>query len=246
VSFDLTLELVSKRYLRDRASIVQALDEVSLNVPPAQVVAITGPSGSGKSTLLHVVGGMDRPDAGTIRVGIQDVTSLSRKQLAAYRRTIGFVFQRFHLLPVLTALENVATPLMPLHTTFDKFSRAGELLAALGLGGKEEAIPSELSGGEQQRVAIARALINDPGLVLADEPTGNLDSETSVQIMQLLLDLRQQRGMTIMIATHDPMIATRCDRIVSLSDGRVTDEIIVQSFEAEEVLKRIAGPGPGS
>jgi putative ABC transport system ATP-binding protein len=246
VSFDLALEMVSKRYLRDGASIVQALDEVSLEVPAAQVVAITGPSGSGKSTLLHVVGGMDQPDAGTIRVGIQDVTSLSRKQLAAYRRTIGFVFQRFHLLPVLTALENVAAPVMPLRTTFDKFSRAGELLTALGLGGKEQAIPSELSGGEQQRVAIARALVNDPGLVLADEPTGNLDSETSVQIMQLLLDLRQQQGMTIMIATHDPMIATRCDRIVSLSDGRVTDEIIVPSFEAEEVLKRIAGPGPGS
>lgn len=246
MSFDLALEMVSKRYLRDGASIVQALDEVSLEVAAAQVVAITGPSGSGKSTLLHVVGGMDEPDAGRIRVGIQDVTSLSRKQLAAYRRTIGFVFQRFHLLPVLTALENVAAPVMPLRTTFDKFSRAGELLTALGLGGKEQAIPSELSGGEQQRVAIARALINDPGLVLADEPTGNLDSETSVQIMQLLLDLRQQRGMTIMIATHDPMIATRCDRIVSLSDGRVTDEIIVQSFEAEEVLRRIAGPGPGS
>lgn len=246
MSFDLTLEMVSKRYLRDGATIVQALDEVSLEVPAAEVIAITGPSGSGKSTLLHVVGGMDKPDAGTIRVGIQDVTSLSRKQLAAYRRTIGFVFQRFHLLPVLTALENVAAPLMPLRTTFDKFSRAGELLTALGLGGKEQAIPSELSGGEQQRVAIARALINDPGLVLADEPTGNLDSETSVQIMQLLLDLRQQQGMTIMIATHDPMIATRCDRIVSLSDGRVTDEIIVQSFEAEEVLRRIAGPGPGS
>jgi putative ABC transport system ATP-binding protein len=246
MSFDLTLEKVSKRYLRDGASIVLALDDVSLEVPAAQVVAITGPSGSGKSTLLHVVGGMDRLDSGTIRVGTQEVTSLSRKQLAAYRRTIGFVFQRFHLLPVLTALENVAAPVMPLRTDFDKFSRAGELLAALGLAGKERSIPSELSGGEQQRVAIARALINDPGLVLADEPTGNLDSETSVQIMQLLLDLRQQRGMTIVIATHDPMIATRCDRIVSLSDGRVTDEIIVASFEAEEVLKRIAGPGPGS
>lgn len=246
MGFDLSLDSISKRYLRDGASTVVALDQVSLEVPAAQVVAITGPSGSGKSTLLHVIGGMDRVDAGAIRVGAHDVTSLSRKQLAVYRRTIGFVFQRFHLLPVLSALDNVAAPVMPLRTTFDKFLRARELLAAVGLEGREGATPSELSGGEQQRVAISRALINDPGLVLADEPTGNLDSETSIQIMQLLLDLRRQRGMTVLIATHDPMIATRCDRIISLLDGRVTDEITVPSFEAEEVLKRIAGPGPGS
>jgi putative ABC transport system ATP-binding protein len=154
------------------------IDDVTLSVDPGQVVAVTGPSGSGKSTLLHVIGAMDLADAGTIRVGDREVTALFRRERAALRRTIGFVFQRFHPLPALTVGDNVAAPLIPVRSSFDPNERARGLLAAVGLADRAAALPSTLSGGEQQRVAIARALINDPGLVLADEPTGNLDSVT--------------------------------------------------------------------
>src|SRR6266508_4023712 len=182
---------LAKRYSSGGAS-VTALDGVDLVVAAGALVAIAGPSGSGKSTLLHMIGAMDRPDAGSVRVGEWEVTSLSRQEQVNYRRRIGFVFQRFHLLPALTAVDNVAAPLLPYRTDFDKHERARELLAAVGLGGRESALPSELSGGEQQRVAIARALINKPILLLADEPTGNLDSRTGAGIMELLLDLRAQ------------------------------------------------------
>ncbi len=175
---------------------------MSLSVPSGTIVGVTGPSGSGKSTLLHVVGAMDVPDSGRIVVGKAEVTAFERRSQAEYRRTIGFVFQRFHLLPALSVLDNVAAPLLPFKTSFDKSERAAELLAAVGLGGREDALPSQLSGGQQQRVAIARALVNDPGLLLADEPTGNLDSTTGTEIMELLLDLRRTRGMTVLVATH--------------------------------------------
>jgi putative ABC transport system ATP-binding protein len=229
-----------KRYSSGGAK-VTALDGVDLAVGAGALVAVVGPSGSGKSTLLHVVGAMDRADAGTVTVGEWKVTSLSREEQVAYRRRIGFVFQRFHLLPALTALDNVAAPLLPYRTQFDKHERARELLAAVGLGGREDALPWELSGGEQQRVAIARALVNEPVLLMADEPTGNLDSQTGTEILQLLLELRARHGMTVIVATHDAVIASRCERIVRLLDGRVLDEVEVEPAGApEEVLARIS------
>ena len=213
---------VAKRYSVGGAE-VTALGGVSLSIEQGALVAIVGPSGSGKSTLLHLIGAMDSPDEGTIRVGNTDLTALSRQEQVSYRRRVGFVFQRFHLLPALTAVDNVAAPLLPYRTSFDKHERARELLAAVGLAGRERSLPSELSGGQQQRVAIARALVNDPFMLLADEPTGNLDSKTGEELMQLLLQLRAQRGTTVVIATHDAAIAGRCDRIVHLHDGSVVD-----------------------
>ncbi len=243
------LDSVTKRYPAN-GSVSVAVDRVSLAIPPGQAVAVMGPSGSGKSTLLHLLGAMERADEGTVRVGGQEITRLSRRAQATYRRSIGFVFQRFHLLPVLTALDNVAAPVLPYRTPFDKFARAHTLLRAVGLGGKEASLPSRLSGGEQQRVAIARALINAPGLLLADEPTGNLDSETSTEIMQLLLDLQAERQMTIVVATHDPMVATRCQRIIRLQDGRVTEDFPLVGSEggedSEDAFHRITGLGPGA
>jgi putative ABC transport system ATP-binding protein len=174
------VESLCKRYQTGPTTIT-ALDGVSFSIEAGGMVAITGPSGSGKSTLLHLLGAMDVADSGAVRVGDVEVTALSRREQVHYRRRIGFVFQRFYLLPALTALDNVAAPLLPYRTDFDKHGRARELLRAVGLAGREDSLPSELSGGEQQRVAIARALINDPILLLADEPTGNLDSETGVR-----------------------------------------------------------------
>lgn len=233
------LERVCKRYTAGTACIT-ALDGVSLSIDPGSVVALTGPSGSGKSTLLHMVGAMDVPDSGRIVVGEREVTALDRKRQAGYRRTIGFVFQRFHLLPALSAHDNVTAPVLPYRVHFDRSERAKELLDAVGLAGREDSLPSQLSGGEQQRVAIARALINDPVLLLADEPTGNLDSQTGTEIMDLLLRLRTERGMTVIIATHNPRFAARCDRIVRLSDGRLVDVVdITPTEEPEAVLERI-------
>jgi putative ABC transport system ATP-binding protein len=229
---------VAKRYSAG-AQAVAALDGVSLAIEAGALVAVAGPSGSGKSTLLHLLGAMDVPDEGTIRVGAEEVTALARRERVDYRRRIGFVFQSFHLLSALTALDNVAAPLLPYRADFDKQERARELLAAVGLAGREDALPSELSGGQQQRVAIARALVNDPILLLADEPTGNLDSRTGEELLQLLLDLRAQRGTTVLVATHDPVIASRCDRIVRLQDGRILDVTDVQPEEAAAVLERV-------
>ena len=234
------LENVSKSYQLGEASIT-ALHHVSLSITPGAAVAVAGPSGSGKSTLLHVVGAMDVPDEGRIVVGRFEITGLNRPQQVEYRRHIGFVFQRFHLLPALTALDNVAAPLLPYKVTFDKFDKARELLGAVGLAGREDSLPSQLSGGQQQRVAIARALVNDPFLLLADEPTGNVDSETAAELIELLLRLREDHGMTLILATHDPVIASRCDFVVRLLDGRVIDQVPVAPRESgEAVLDRIS------
>ena len=234
------VEGLMKRYAAGDAAVV-ALDDVTLSVEPGSMVAITGPSASGKSTLLHLVGAMELADAGRIVVGDHEVTSLSRREQTAYRRRIGFVFQRFHLIAALTALDNVVAPLLPYRTAFDKHEHAAEMLRAVGLRDRAGALPSELSGGEQQRVAIARALVNDPILLLADEPTGNLDSQTGGEIMDLLLELRERRGMTVIVATHDPVIASRCDRVVRLADGRVLDDVTVaRDAEPETVLERIS------
>jgi putative ABC transport system ATP-binding protein len=220
---------------------ITALDSVSFALEPGGFLAVTGPSGSGKSTLLHVVGAMDEADGGSITVGDFAVHELDGRAQVGYRRRIGFVFQHFHLLPALTTRDNVAAPLLPYRVDFDKHERARELLAAVGLEGREDDLPSQLSGGEQQRVALARALVNDPGLLLADEPTGNLDSETGLEIVQLLLDLRAQRGMTVIVVTHNPLVAARGDRVARLHDGRLVDDVQVpRPVPPEEMLARIS------
>jgi putative ABC transport system ATP-binding protein len=229
------LEGVTRRYRTSGGAIV-ALDDVTLDIDPGSVVALVGPSGSGKSTLLHLVGAMDRPDAGRISVGHDDVTSLSGPSQARFRRRVGFVFQRFHLLSALTVLDNVVAPVLPVRTDFDKFERARTLLASVGLADRERSLPSRLSGGEQQRVAIARALINAPGLFLADEPTGNLDSARGAEIMGLILDLRRERSMTVVVATHDSVVASQCDRIVRIRDGRLVDDVEVTRTQTSESL----------
>jgi putative ABC transport system ATP-binding protein len=187
---------------------------------------------------------MDRPNAGEIRVGRWEVTKLSRAQQVAYRRRIGFVFQRFHLLSALTAVDNVAVPLLPIRSDFDKYARAAELLKAVGLSGRDRSLPWELSGGQQQRVAIARALVNEPCLLIADEPTGNLDSQTGSEIIELLLQLRDRYGMTILLATHDPVVASRCDRVVRLLDGQVLDDVLIERSAPDAVLQRISRMEP--
>ncbi|MET8169367.1 ABC transporter ATP-binding protein [Streptomyces sp. NPDC005329] len=216
-----------------------ALDSVDLEIDDGEAVAITGPSGSGKSTVLHLIGGMDRPDEGTVEVDGQE---LAPRRLDAHRRRTGFVFQRFHLLPALTVLDNVLAPVLPRRVDFDRRARAMELLEAVGLASRADALPSELSGGQQQRVAISRALIGRPGLLLADEPTGNLDSATGREIVDLLFSLRERYGMTLLLSTHDPEVAVSCDRIVRLRDGRVVaDE---QLTPAADVLDRLGGLRP--
>jgi putative ABC transport system ATP-binding protein len=238
--FRVELRGVTKNF-QAGARTITALDSVSFALEPGGVLAVTGPSGSGKSTLLHVVGAMDEADAGSIAVGDFAVHELDRRAQVGYRRRIGFVFQHFHLLPALTTRDNVAAPVLPYRVDFDKHERARELLAAVGLEGREDDLPSQLSGGEQQRVAIARALVNDPGLLLADEPTGNLDSETGLEIVQLLLDLRAERGMSVIIVTHNPLVAARGDRVVRLHDGRLLDDVEVpRHIPPDEMLARIS------
>jgi putative ABC transport system ATP-binding protein len=242
----ISLDAVQRRYERSAEQPVVALDSVSLEIGAGTVVALSGPSGSGKSTLLHVIGALDGVDGGRVTVAGQALGELSRRQLAAYRRTVGFVFQRFNLLPALTVLDNVLAPVLPYRVDFDKHARAHELLAAVGLEGRETSLPSRLSGGQQQRVAIARALINAPSIVLADEPTGNLDSRTGGAIVDLLLDLRATRGMTVVLATHDSQIAARCDRIVRLLDGRIADDLDVRgAADIDATQRRLGRAAPG-
>lgn len=236
VGAEIEITELTRIFRLDEGHTLTAVDRVSTVIARGSVTALTGPSGSGKSTLLQLIGGIDRPQAGTILVDDQDVTKLSRAELASYRRRVGFVFQRFNLLPALTALDNVIAPLVPHRLPFDKIQRARELLASVGLADKERMVPSRLSGGQQQRVAIARALVNDPSVVLADEPTGNLDSRTGTEILELILGLRDERGVTVLIATHDPQIATQCDRLIRLQDGRMTDDIDLRGGASESGL----------
>jgi putative ABC transport system ATP-binding protein len=215
---------VSKTF-RTGATQIVAVNDVSVDFPPGSMTAITGPSGSGKSTLLHLVGAIEKADSGSITVDSRDITPLRRRQLDTYRRSVGFVFQRYHLLPTLTALDNVLAPVLPYRVGFNKTARARELLDAVGLGGRETALPGQLSGGEQQRVAIARSMIGQPRVLLADEPSGNLDSRTGEQILDLLAGLRNEHGVTIMIATHEQHIAARCDRLIRLRDGQIIEDV---------------------
>jgi putative ABC transport system ATP-binding protein len=200
---------------------VTILDGVTLEVAEREVLAVTGPSGSGKSTLLGLIAGLDRPTAGSISVDGVDITRLDEDALARLRRdTIGFVFQSFHLIPTLTAAENVAVPL-ELASHADASARAAELLEAVGLADRAQHYPAQLSGGEQQRVALARAVALRPRLLLADEPTGNLDSATGAQIIELLLTLRKEFEATLVLVTHDQALAGHADRVVRLRDGRL-------------------------
>jgi lipoprotein-releasing system ATP-binding protein len=191
---------------------------LDLSVSKGEMLAIVGPSGIGKSTLLHLLGGLDRPDSGTVRVDEKDLTSYSADELARFRnRNVGFVFQFHHLLPEFTAVENVAMPgWIGRADREETLSRASALLEELGLSARRSHFPNQLSGGEQQRVAIARALLADPILFLADEPTGNLDLETSERVFELMRDCHRKRGLTSVIVTHNPELAARCDRVFEM------------------------------
>ena len=229
---DVELTDVVKSYRTGEGVALTALDRVSVRIDAAEAVAIVGASGSGKSTMLHVIGSMDRPESGTVRVGGQSLSGLREAEQSAYRRRIGFVFQRFHLLPALSVLDNVCAPVLPYRNDFNPRQRARELLAAVGMADREADLPARLSGGQQQRVAIARALINRPGLLLADEPTGNLDSRTGGEVIDLLLGLRAEHGLTLLMATHDAALAERCDRRIRLIDGRIVADSLTSDAAA--------------
>jgi len=204
---------------------VPILDGVSLEVAAGEFVAIIGPSGSGKSTLLGLIAGLDQPTAGSVEVDGVEITRLSEDALAGFRRgRIGYVFQSYHLIPTLTATENVAVPL-ELAGRGDALTAARALLVEVGLAERAHHYPAQLSGGEQQRVALARAVALRPTLLLADEPTGNLDSATGSAIIDLMLRLRRERGSTLLLVTHDPALAAHADRIVSLLDGRLVNGV---------------------
>jgi len=210
--------------------IITILDDITFEVPEKQMVAIVGPSGSGKSTLLGLIAGLDKPTAGSIRLDGVEITGMPESQMARYRRQkIGYIFQSFHLIPTLNALENVAVPL-ELNGDLDAKNRAVELLAAVGLQDRQSHYPVQLSGGEQQRVAVARAFASHPPILLADEPTGNLDSATGRQVIDLILSLNRDHGSTLMLVTHDPDLASCAERIITLRDGRIeSDEVRVRA-----------------
>jgi len=216
------VEEVSRRYGRGSGE-VAALDGVSLDVGAGEFLAIMGPSGSGKSTLLNLLGALDKPSSGRVMVGGRDIAGLGANEAARFRRReIGFIFQSFNLLPRLTVLENVALPLMLEGVApAERKRRATDVLGELGLEERLGHHPTTLSGGEKQRVAIARALINRPSLLLADEPTGNLDSRNAAAAMALLSDLNRSRAQTIVLITHDPEIAASASRVVRMRDGRI-------------------------
>jgi len=240
----LELRGVTKRYGTGTGGQVTAADNVAVTIQAGAFVALTGASGSGKSTLLHMIGAIERPDSGSITANGTDVTALRGAAQADYRRTVGFVFQRYNLLPALTALDNIIAPVLPYRTSWDKRQRAIRLLAAVGLAGRERSLPARMSGGEQQRIAIARALINTPALLLADEPTGNLDSATATEILNLLTRLRAEHQMTIILASHDPQIAARAERLIRLRDGAVIDDIeLTAGRPAQDVLREVGQLG---
>jgi putative ABC transport system ATP-binding protein len=212
---------------------VHALRGVNMTIYRGEMVGIVGPSGSGKSTLLGIIGGLDSPSAGKILIDGIDISHMNENKLTEIRNEkIGFIFQFFNLIPTLTALENVALPIQfARKTNFNPNRRAKELLELLGLADRFHHRPSQLSGGQQQRVAIARALANEPPLLLADEPTGNLDSESSAKVLEALEDIRRTIGTTVIIVTHDPKLAGRADRTLLLQDGQIVEESIPESSQ---------------
>lgn len=207
--------------LKGNAGAVEILRGIDLTLQKGETLALTGPSGSGKSSLLMVMGGLEQATGGSVHALGHDLTTLSEDALARFRQgRMGIVFQSFHLIPTMTALENVATPL-ELAGVADAFARAEQALADVGLAHRTGHYPAQMSGGEQQRVALARACAPRPAILLADEPTGNLDSANGAAIMDLLFAMRDQYGATLVLVTHDPALAARCDRAVSLADGRI-------------------------
>ncbi len=206
------------------AARVHILKDVDLHIGRGEAIGLVGPSGSGKSTLLMVTAGLERADTGSVNVAGEELTKLGEDALARFRgRNVGIVFQSFHLIPTMTALENVAVPL-ELAGEADAFERAARELALVGLGERHHHYPAQLSGGEQQRVALARALAPNPAILIADEPTGNLDESTGRQIVDLMFAGHVERGTTLILVTHDASLAARCDRIVRLRSGRIESE----------------------
>jgi putative ABC transport system ATP-binding protein len=222
---DIRVEHVAKSYRLGQVD-VAALQDVSLELAAGDFVSLSGPSGAGKSTLLGIIGGLEKPDAGRLLAGDQDLTALDSEGLAMYRRhSVGFIFQSFRLLPALTALENVMIPLVPLAESDEaKQNQVADALARVNVAHRANHLPGELSGGEQQRVAIARAIVNAPDVILADEPTGELDRRNGELIMQLLRELNESGSATIVVASHDPEVVGAARRQVQLEDGRVIAE----------------------
>lgn len=217
--------------LQGNAGPVEILRGITLDVARGQTLGLVGPSGSGKSSLLMLMGGLERATGGSVMVLGHDLTALNEDALARFRRgNMGVVFQSFHLIPTMTALENVATPL-ELAGVADAFDRAAEELRGVGLGARLDHYPSQMSGGEQQRVALARAAAPRPAILLADEPTGNLDGVNGQAIMDLLFGLRDRHGATLILVTHAPELAARCDRVVRLDDGRIAGEDLRSAAE---------------
>jgi putative ABC transport system ATP-binding protein len=221
----LKAENMSKTYMMGKREI-QALSDLNLQVNKGEFVAIMGPSGSGKTTLLNVLGCLDKPTGGRVILDEVDIAKLPEKELYKIRRNkIGFIFQTFNLLPYLNAGENVELPMECLKTSkSERRQKARELLKLVGLSGREEHRPQRLSAGEQQRVAIARALANDPAIILADEPTGNLDTQNKYEIVRLLANLNIDRGTTVVMVTHDSQVASHSERVLLLKDGKITKE----------------------
>ncbi|MGB9877010.1 MAG: ABC transporter ATP-binding protein [bacterium] len=237
-----TKDLVKEYTMGD--TVLRALDGVSLDIRRGEYISIMGPSGSGKTTLFNMIGGLDRPTSGSVFIDEVDIAQLDAYELAWLRcRRIGYIFQTFNLIPVMTALENVTLPMIFAGLTTDEAIEKGvELLKLVGLGDRLHHKPNELSGGQQQRVAIARALANDPGIVLADEPTGNLDLRTGKEIIALLKKLNREKGVTIISATHDLKMIDVSDRVVWIRDGKIERieereklELKVGEIEGEEV-----------
>ena len=222
----LRVEHLSKVY-GSGENAVHALNDVSFGVEKGQFLAIIGPSGSGKSTLLHILGGVDKPTSGNVYLNGEDVYSRSDTQLAIFRRReVGLIYQFYNLIPVLDVVENITLPVLMDGRKVNE-ERLRELLQTLGLEGREKHLPNQLSGGQQQRVSIGRALMNAPAVVLADEPTGNLDSKNSQEIVELLKLSNRRYGQTLIVITHDESIALQADRIIAIEDGRITrDEVI--------------------
>lgn len=223
----LKVENLSKIY-GSGENAVHALSDVSFSVPKGQFLAIVGASGSGKSTLLHILGGVDKPTSGKVYIDNQDVYRQNENQLAIFRRRkVGLIYQFYNLIPVLDTIENITLPLLMDSRTPDE-AYLKELISNLGLNGREHHLPNELSGGQQQRVSIGRALISSPDIVLADEPTGNLDSKNSREIIELLKAANEKYGQTLIVITHDEGIALQADRIITISDGRIASDNLLR------------------
>ena len=221
----LTIEHLCKTYGKGE-TLVKALDDVSFTVPRGQMAAVIGPSSSGKSTLLHILGGVDRPTSGKFFLDGQDVYQQNNKNLAIFRRRqVGLIYQFYNLIPVLNAEENITLPLIMDGRKPDQ-KQLDDMLELLGLTQRRKHLPSQLSGGQQQRVSIGRALFTSPSVILADEPTGNLDSKNSAEIIALLRKSNQEFNQTMIIITHDENIALQCDRVITLADGKIADDVL--------------------